>query len=439
MNLLNEITQYQGQVGQWLKDYQLIIGMLLLPIIYFIPRIATALFGIFKRATVLTLVIDESPNLSGEVFLHFSKWLSENRIKSFTRYFELDKNVNVRVGVGPNIFKFKGKYFLAYMTRREGKGFNDARMGSVQLMFFKWNMPIALEFTEFLKTYVDSDDTAQILRSDYGQWEVMGEIPKYIATQQQYINKAEYDLVYSIFDRIVNNPEYYLSRQMPLKETFLFYGPPRTGKTNLARHMSAHFNLDVMVVSPSKLHEMMFSRGRHRNGAKRLTVYLVEDIDSNQALCRDSATISSELDLTKLNDPERFNAPSALETISVSDIMVPKDDLSLFLNALDGVVPMNNAIVIFSTNFPHKLYKSIYGVGRVDHIVEISYMNFNEVIHLLGWGADDPRYIFMLTYEGRDSLPAKTIDMLRHTTNVSEIKDILHGRELAANLSTVHC
>lgn len=438
MDILTTAMQYQGQAASVLKEYQILIGVILLPIIYFIPKIATIIFELFKRLTILTLVIDEAANLSSEVFGHFTVWLSENRIKGYTRFFEVDKRSNIRVGIGPNIFKYQGKYFLVYMERREAKGFNDHRMGSVKIMFFKWNMAAAEAFVEMLRETIMADDTAKILRSDYGQWEVMGELPPYIKNQRQYVNKEVYDKCYAIFDRMVNNPNYYKEHNVPYKETTFLYGPPRTGKTSLARHLSAVFNLDIMIISPSKLHEMMFSRGRFRNDSKRLTVYFIEDIDSNNSLCVDGHGPSTELNLAKIKDPDRLEEVSPAP-VSSSDLLMQKDDLSLFLNALDGVIPMDNALVILSSNFPHKLFKSIYGVGRVDHIVEIGYMNFNEVMRVLNWSADDERYIHMLTYEGRDRLPAKTIDMLRHAKDVSEIKDILNGREIAANLHTVHC
>lgn len=438
MDFLNVVTQYQGQAATVLKEYQLLIGVILLPIIYFIPKIAVYIFNMFKRLTVLTMAIDEAANLSGEVFTHFATWLSENRIKSYTRNFEIDKHSNLRVGVGPNLFKFQGKYFLVYMERREAKGFNDHRMAGVKIMFFKWNLPVAEAFVKMLKETIMKDDGAKILRSDYSSWEILGELPHYIKNQRQYVNKDVYDSVHAIFDRMVNNPDYYKERNIPYKETFFFYGPPRTGKTSLARHLSAHFNLDVMVISPNKLHDLMFSRGRYRNDRKRLTVYLIEDIDANQSLCVGSHGPTPALDVNAI-DPSKLLESPAERVVDMTDMLVSKDDLSTLLNTLDGVVPMDNAIVIYSSNFPRKLYKSIYGVGRTDHIVEIGYMNFNEVMHLLNWSADDARYIFMLTYEGRNELPAKTIDMLRHAADVSEIKEILVGREIAATLHTVDC
>lgn len=437
MDFFNTLLEYQGQAKTVLKDYQLLIGMVLLPIIYFIPRIVMGIVNLFKRMYVLTIVIDEAPNLSGEVFTHFSKWLSSNRVESFTRFFEIDKFANLRVGTGPNIFKFKGSFFLVYTERRESKGFQDSRMGAVRILFFKWNLAKANEFVKVLKEIVLADDGCKVLRSDYGQWEMVGDLPPYVKNQRQYVDKKVYDKVNGVFNKMVNNPEEYISNGAPYKETIFLYGPPRTGKTNLIRHLSAKFNLDIMIISPSKLHELMFSRGRFRQDSKRLTVYLVEDIDSNSSLCEGGPSGTIEY-RSKEADAVVTIADSPMPTNPV-DTLMTKDDLSVFLNALDGVVPMHNAIVVLSSNFPNKLYKSIYGVGRVDHIVEVNYMSFNEVMQLLNWSADDSRYIHMLTYEGRNALPAKTIDMLRKSNTVDDVIDILEGRELAAKLHTVTC
>lgn len=58
MDILNTVVQYQGQVTNVIKEYQLIIGVLLLPIIYFIPKIALFLSECFKRIAVLTIIKD---------------------------------------------------------------------------------------------------------------------------------------------------------------------------------------------------------------------------------------------------------------------------------------------------------------------------------------------------------------------------------------------
>lgn len=67
--------------------------------------------------------------------------------------------------------------------------------------------------------------------------------------------------------------------------------------------------------------------------------------------------------------------------VGASDQPATQNGLSLtgLLNVLDGIVPLDDQIIILSTNHPEKLDEAIVRKGRVDHIVELGLLGDAEV------------------------------------------------------------
>lgn len=436
MDFLNEILNYQKSVGQFIKEYQLIFVAVLIPAFMFGGKIIKFVFTLLRNSLILNVNLDESYNVSGPTYYAIGRLITRHRIKALTKYYEMDVYGKLRLGPGLNAFKYNNAWIWIRTSRRESKGNSDAMMGTGTISFFRWNLK---KFEALLEELAEEDrkDKCMIgFGGPGGCWDQVGNLTAQLGQQIQYIDNACYNAVDKVMDRFTNDLDYYTDRNLPHKETFLLYGPPGTGKTNLIRHFAAKYELDLLLIDPMNINRVMFTRSRFQiNGERRPIIYLLEDIDSNSSLCMDNNTRT-------LNAISKDKKPD-LE----ADMLQPvddfssyaKDDLSTLLNALDGIVPVKDAIVIMTTNFPSKLYKSIYRLGRVDHRVSIDYMSFNEVIRLLNWTADDARYQRLLSSEFKDKLPANAINRLTYAQQVSDVEEILADIQRSFTLDEIIC
>lgn len=131
----------------------------------------------------------------------------------------------------------------------------------------------------------------------------------------------------------------------------LFYGVPGTGKTSLAKAISAENNMEIFVITPSlvmgedgarKALEMFDSAKKAARVSGKLTMLLIDEIDAI-AQARSSTTTNSVL--------------------------------VMLLNELDKLTPADNVLVIATTNRREALDPAIIRSGRLDQSVEVGLPN----------------------------------------------------------------
>ena len=436
-NLLNTAS---GEVN-FFRDYQILIGVVLIPAMLILKNVCIRLYAAFKTVMFLNVQVDEANNISGYMYYAIGKLISEHRVKFITKNYELSNTGNIRLGTGFNVFKFQGAMFFINSSRREGKGWNNEPMGTGTISFFRWNLEKFHALAHELAVIEDKSNPV-MAHAEGGHFNIIMDLPLRLAKQYQYIDSKTYNYIDMVFKRFVENKSSYEEFCQAYKETFMLYGPPGTGKTNLARHFAAKYGMDLFIISATSISKTMFNPRRTLStGGRRLTIYLIEDIDSNSSLCKDATTDSLTKDILAEVAGKAKNAPNGeLQPADPSSsASFYADDLSTFLNVLDGAIPLDGCIVMISSNYPGKLYKSIYRLGRIDHRVNVNYMSFNEVTKYMNWTADNPVYQFMLTQPMRDALPANAINRLRFAKDVEEAKQILEDVESAQEMANVIC
>lgn len=190
--------------------------------------------------------------------------------------------------------------------------------------------------------------------------ESMAIVEERYAIQRQFVEDHIYSLMDYRLDLMIDNPEYYTEAEIPHKETFFLYGPPGTGKSTLTRHFSAKKKVDIVCTDPKRAHSIRLPL------TGKPVIILIEDIDSYEYL---------------LKDEYRSEGVQA--------------DYSDFINFLDGVQPLANAIVIITSNHIEKLIPSIYRPGRVDHCLEVKGFDIERVLSYQDWSEDDHRTKFV--------------------------------------------
>lgn len=395
-----------------------VFASVIVPLLVFCRTLPGKIFDRIRMMLTIVLIIDETDNMAGtKTFQSLNTWLCENRIQWLTRIFEVNGLRQIVAGVGFNVFKYKGSFFWCTMGRKEPtSNFSKIKaIGTYNIYTFKWNKDILQDFVEESCKPTTTDFKGKIYRGCSGEVTYISDFPLYMKSQKQLISSHTYKQVTEIFEKFLDEDDY-VKRQRPHKETILLYGPPGTGKTNLAAHLSARYNMDLVTLSPDEITLTSFSsKSWESRYFKGNTIFLVEDIDSNKAF------------LTGHVPDEKIIVNTG------EDSSASKGTLSDMLNALDGAVPLNNCIVILSTNYPQKLQESIYRDGRVDHHIFMDYISYRGALSYLGW-KDGDELSEALKLHGPKEFPAALVSRLNFAKTKEEVITVIRGGDITKTL-----
>lgn len=267
----------------------------------------------------------------------------------------------------------------------------------------------------FAPLYEDMD----ILPAIYdGEQRKVGYIPDIYKLQKQFVEDDVYKIVTGDVERMLAGRDWYNERLRPYKECFLLYGSPRTGKSNLVRHIAGKYGLDVYLVRPEKVGATGLSF-TSSNG--KPIILLFEDIDSSDFLC------TSNEERIIINNRGKENQEQQLTEHPNDGIAsILKSDYSAFINFLGGIVPLDNVIIFMTTNYIEKLKESVIGKGRVDRKVNVDYLGLDKIREFVG---DDPIYSALTNMSETDyvlgTVNAANLSELIHATSKIEVDEII--------------
>ena len=179
-----------------------------------------------------------------------------------------------------------------------------------------------------------------------GDWIKYQEIPKR-TLNSIYINEKSKNKIMSDLKNFIKNENEYNVFGIPYKRTYLFTGPPGSGKTSFIKAICNELDYNLSILSLNK----KFDDGAFMwamSSIKENSLLLVEDID---CLFEKRTNGSSNIPITFSN----------------------------FLNILDGVLYKHGCIMFLTTNHPEKLDHALLRIGRVDCILEFDFPKKAEI------------------------------------------------------------
>lgn len=258
-------------------------------------------------------------------------------------------------GLGRHFIQVNDLYAIADVTRKDTGAEKEV---TVTFTVLRWQLD---QLKQALMAFFPNDLNLPTISEIDSGWRATsliprGRIPTYYGERKQFINKDLYSEIDSIVKRMKDDPNWYHERHMAYKETILLSGPPGTGKSSLVRHLASRHGLDVVIASPEDVAKGGLSFNK-KNG--KPLIVLLEDIDSSPILLKDK------------------------DGLNTRQIGSREESYSRFINALDGIVPINNMIVFMTTNFPEMLKDSVIRKGRVDHSFYLDHLETKDVLEAL--------------------------------------------------------
>jgi len=213
-----------------------------------------------------------------------------------------------------------------------------------------WKAKAAI--TSFLEEIVTDynnkliDNKISIFTTDYSEWRIISKktvkpLPKVI------LNKEVKSFLIKDLDDFSNRKDWYEEANIPYKRSYLFHGPPGTGKTTLAKAIAAYTKKDICFLNLNSVTNdsmlMSIFTSLPENG-----LLLIEDID---CVFNQRTSINEDVKIT----------------------------FSCLLNCLDGILSKDNVITIITTNHIEKLDPALIRAGRVDVSLEIPFASKIEI------------------------------------------------------------
>jgi chaperone BCS1 len=191
--------------------------------------------------------------------------------------------------------------------------------------------------------------------SRYGEWQVFLQQEK-IPFESVILDHNMADDILKDIERFMSRKDEYKSKGIPYRRSYLFYGPPGSGKTSFVKVLAGKLNLNVCILT---LGHNLDDDALNRlfTNAPENAIILIEDID---------VIFPSREDLKehlkKANDTSSLEFSRSQKKVTFSGL----------LNAIDGVASQEGRIVIMTTNYPEHLDPALLRPGRVDRVYEFS-------------------------------------------------------------------
>ena len=191
-----------------------------------------------------------------------------------------------------------------------------------------------------------------------------------------------------IFDKIkffMNNSDWYKERGIPHTLGFLLWGEPGCGKTGFIKAMMNYTKRHGVTIKLNnrfdinKLKEIMCEDNiADLKIPQNKRILIFEDIDCMSEIVKPRDPI----DVKKIEQSLERPTDLKLEELIQQDICY-NNNLSYFLNILDGLQECPGRIIIMTTNKPEELDRALIRPGRIDHNINFTLATTKDSIDIL--------------------------------------------------------
>lgn len=341
-----------------------------------------------------------------DVYNGFLSWLSKNNANNSSLETVLDYHGSNRhevydLGNKPVYFKFEKHHFIAY--KKEGQAFDTiivtmlGRDVNVMKRFYQ-ECRKCIDYGNICVEDSEDREYIQVYSSGKrGNWDYMGSIPARNIDTVIIDDNIKTDIFSKIEDWKASE-NWFKDRGIPYKLSLLLYGPPGTGKTSLIKAIASTINYNIYMLDISSHNDQSLLTSIRNIEPNSIIVF--EDFDAvnitksrNENLKAKNKFIGNKIkrryeDCYDEDDDYDYKEDDAKDT---------KVTFNGLLNILDGVVPMDNKIIIFTTNVIEKLDAAMLRHGRVDfkyYIGEMGNKEIRQYIKMMFPEAKIPNYDF---------------------------------------------
>lgn len=405
------------EASGFIKEYQFIIAVVILPLLYFIGgRLPAILWRWFKNTFFIELDFNNTygMGLGAVPYNNFMVNVEKHRLTKLSRRAIVsnsggrnDEPVTV-AGKGLHFYKIGKVVFIGILSSETVQG-RDIPIHTLKIFIFrKYIRDFNTVFESHLfdspmnngipfSTAKGGDRSFRMLPLDTCE---------FIAEREPLHDSEVEQQLYDLIVRVRDDKNHYRQNGLPHKETLLFYGPPGTGKSSLIMRAVARTRSGITVTDIETLPKVI--RDNVRRGSGMVNVILVEDIEHTPDI------------LLPEYQPENY---------------VNKLNLSEIWNALSGIEILEQMVIIFTTNNVSKIHNGFYRTGRIDECICVPYHTRDSGISKLLRLSEELRdYIY--THEKFVNISVGMLSKLLSVKSKADVDKVLAGVSLSHTLRT---
>jgi chaperone BCS1 len=288
-------------------------------------------------------------------------------------------------------------------------------IGSGKHVFFFRNVPIFVQY-EMIQSTLSTDEKLRIYLTKFGRShklfdELRQDLEKFSETgydsenktiifnyaKQRYwselvtIDQRSFDTIFiskyiketliNHLTRFYKSREWYKNRGIPYQTGIILYGEPGSGKTSIIKGLASYFKKKLCILSASRIIELPDAlQTIPENG-----FIVVEDIDTSvivkdrgidvDAVAPDPVSkIAEEIDDVPITTrSSKGNDKNTKIENKVAEYA--QQYLAEVLNAIDGIVSIDERVIIFTTNNIETIDKALLRPGRIDVSLYVGYID----------------------------------------------------------------
>lgn len=330
---------------------------------------------------------------NSQQYLAFLRWFSKNSWFGWSRIVTLDglgSKGSIGPGVGTHFFVYRRRFYFFTIAEDSANQSNQAKYRITISTLGRSKGPIY----RLMEAFMDTDDRESqvaVFENAKSDWNWISRMNKRDIDTIIMSDTTREELIGSLL-KWKDSREWYAKRGLNYKFTVLLYGPPGTGKSSLAAAIASMLDRDIHILRPdgSCSYNSLFQSARRG-------LVLIEDIDTYAvARKRNHDEVDTKLGVAKKiversrdESPAPADAPESPRgmvygTLAETNETNALDEylggsLSDLLNGLDGVLGLDDVVVLMTTNHPEKLDGALIRDGRVDVRVEIPFLHDTEI------------------------------------------------------------
>lgn len=370
----------------------------------------------------------------------------KSNYSSLIKYFVKSTNTKSSFTINkiPNEIKFKWTY-----TDKNGESVNTEffcvyceikteRKTEINLRIYgKSRDDIDKLITESVKQYKEHLKTSS--DKDHQNYIYVPKLNCRYLTYNQYkcVNNSSFDQLF------INEKKEFLKHIEKFKQgkslhkflSLLLSGKPGTGKTSIIRMMAKYFNRSVVYIKLSQVksleqlleiihsdsYDMEDSYGSVVEtiniGKNKIIVF--EDID----VCGNIVS-KRHMETDKVKKEEKQNIDILTSNLMLDDI----------LNVLNGVIPINDLIIVMTTNHKDKLDNALIRPGRITYDLELNEINLSCMCRMIHYYYSKEKMLNQIAIDLKNIkadniIPCILENIIKNTDSYEELISILANKE----------
>lgn len=312
------------------------------------------------RHMATSMTLNNGGWVQEQTMFNFMAWLQPRTREGFSRTLSVESadfsggSPKLGIGYGTHLFFHNRRLYWISKGKLESSGSERQKEEVIITTFGRSHKPFRQLLAEFAPQSTDGQVSIYRMNME-GEW------MKYASPPKRYLNTvaAPQQMKAAITGQIRHfkeSREWFISRGLPYKLTYLIHGVPGGGKTSLVKALACEFGMNICAININDVSDKSLEKGLA--STPKNSVVIIEDFDSGAA--------------TK-------NRAQTKVAVDGDSMMMQSLTLTGLLNALDGVVPLDDCVVFLTTNHLDSIDPALYRKGRVDHLVEIGKVPADEV------------------------------------------------------------